>query len=134
MMNDTVPLSSGLVEISALTAVVGSATAESLILGNRGSAGVAWAAISIFGLVSIIKACISAATPTVLREALGVRIPSVDDALGVFLPLNAQRQRFKFWNPWEARARRSLGEAKMLIRYRRLVGHVRNTWHVIGIV
>lgn len=117
-MDQPVQLSSGLVEISALTAVVGSTTAESLILGNRGSAGVAWAAVSSFGIVSIIKACISAATPTVLREALGVRLPSVDDALGVILPLNPQRSHFAFWGPWETRARRSLGEAKMLICHR----------------
>ena len=118
MSEGAVQVMGGLVEISALTAVIGSATAESLILGNRGCAGLVWAAISIFGIVSIIKACISAATPPVLREALGVRILAVDSAIGMCLPLNTQRNRFAFWKEWETRVRRSLGEGRMLMCYR----------------
>ena len=36
----------GFLEISSLTAVIGSSAAESLTLGNRGAPGLAWASIS----------------------------------------------------------------------------------------
>ncbi|RYP03363.1 hypothetical protein DL764_005178 [Monosporascus ibericus] len=50
----------GFVEIAALAALVGGTTAESLILGSRGAAGLPLAAMSAFGSPFLIKACIAA--------------------------------------------------------------------------
>ncbi|RYO92976.1 hypothetical protein DL766_009920 [Monosporascus sp. MC13-8B] len=50
----------GFVEISALAALFGDTTAESLILGSRGAAGLPLAAMSTFGSPFLIKACIAA--------------------------------------------------------------------------
>ena len=53
----------------------------------------------MFGALSVIKACIAAATPAGLRETFGVRSKETDAALGVALPLNDKelrsRHRFK---------------------------------------
>jgi hypothetical protein len=68
-----VKLGSGLVEIAALTALIGSATAESLTLGNKGAPGLAWAVFSTFGALSVVKVCVAGATPVWLRNSLGVR-------------------------------------------------------------
>jgi len=76
---------SGFIEITALTTLIGSAAAESLILGDHGAAGVAWATMSAFGLVWIIRACISAAIPGWLRETIGVRTPGSDLVIGMEL-------------------------------------------------
>ncbi|KAL9603039.1 MAG: hypothetical protein Q9219_001403 [cf. Caloplaca sp. 3 TL-2023] len=78
----------GLIEIAALTALIGSTTAESLVLGNRGSAGLLWGTMSCFGALSVVKACIAAATPGWLRDTFGVRSKATDDALGVALTLD----------------------------------------------
>lgn len=89
----------GLVEIAALTSLIGSTTAESLTLGNRGAAGLLWGTMSMFGALSVIKACIAAATPAKLRETFGVRSKETDAALGMALTLNNKdlrsRHRFK---------------------------------------
>lgn len=89
-------IGSGLVEIAALTALVGSSTAGSLMLGNRGAVGLAWGAMSMFGILSMIKACIAAATPAWLRETMGVRSIEADDALGLSLMLG--NEEFKARN------------------------------------
>lgn len=78
----------GLIEIAALTALIGSTTAESLVLGNRGAPGLLWGTMSIFGALSVIKACVAAATPGWLRETIGVRSKETDGALGIALMLN----------------------------------------------
>lgn len=78
----------GLVEVSALSTLIGSVTTELLTLGERGAAGLPWAAISAFGSLSIVKACIAAVTPAWMRESLGVRNPTADSALGMDLSLN----------------------------------------------
>ncbi|KAL8829985.1 MAG: hypothetical protein Q9170_005942 [Blastenia crenularia] len=86
----------GLIEIAALTALIGSTTAESLVLGNRGAAGLLWGTMSSFGALSVIKACIAAATPGWLRDTFGVRNKETDDALGIMLTLsdkNVQSRR-----------------------------------------
>ena len=80
-------LGSGLVEIAALTALIGSTTADSLILGSRGAAGLPWASLSAFGSLFLIRACIAAATPSWLRDTLGVRNPNCDAAVGLSLNL-----------------------------------------------
>lgn len=77
-----------LIEIAALTALIGSTTAESLVLGNKGAGGLLWGTMSIFGALSVIKACLAAATPDWLRETPGVRSKEIDGAIGVSLNLD----------------------------------------------
>lgn len=88
-------LGGGLIEISALTALIGSTTVESLILGNHGAAGLVWGTMSMFGTLSIIKACISATTPDWLRETMGVRTKEIDAAIGFTLGLDDKGFRGK---------------------------------------
>ncbi|KAJ7147020.1 hypothetical protein C8R44DRAFT_758615 [Mycena epipterygia] len=83
--------SNNLVEIGALTALVGSSVAESLILGNRGSAGVAWGATSSFGTISVVRACFAGACSGWLRESLGVRTTASDEAVGFELAQDSNR-------------------------------------------
>ncbi|EEQ33790.1 uncharacterized protein MCYG_06609 [Microsporum canis CBS 113480] len=73
----------GIVEIAALTALIGATTGESLILGSRGAAGLPWAAMSLFGTPFLIRACISARTPTWLREMIGVKNAKCDTMVGM---------------------------------------------------
>ena len=75
-------------EIAALTALIGSTTAEALILGNRGAAGLVWGSMSNFGAMSAIKGCAAAATPGWLRETFGLRNKEIDGALGVSIALD----------------------------------------------
>lgn len=46
--------------------------------------------MSIFGALSVIKACIAAATPDWLRETFAVRSREVDNAIGVSLDLDSK--------------------------------------------
>ncbi|KAJ7288941.1 hypothetical protein C8J57DRAFT_1047185, partial [Mycena rebaudengoi] len=80
-----------LVEIGALTALIGSGVAEALVLGNRGAAGVAWAATSSFGTISVVKACVSGAASGWVRETLGIRTAACDSAVGLELSHNSKR-------------------------------------------
>ena len=88
-------LGGGLIEIAALTALIGSITVQSLMLGNKGTAGLVWGTMSIFGALSVIKACLSATTPGWLRETLGVRTSDIDAALGLTLDLDTRGFRSK---------------------------------------
>jgi len=83
-----VSFGNGLIEIAALTTLIGSSTAGDLILGNRGAAGLVWGSISSFGSSSVIKACASAASPGWLRQMLGLRTASSDKAVGMDLSLS----------------------------------------------
>jgi len=76
-----------LIEIGALTTLIGSTIAETLVLGDRGAAGLVCGAISTFGASSIIKACISGASPGWLRALLGLRNNASDVAIGLELEL-----------------------------------------------
>lgn len=78
-------------EIAALTALIGSTTAEALILGNRGAAGLVWGSMSNFGALSAIKGCVAAATPGWLRETFGLRDKEIDGALGISIALGDKR-------------------------------------------
>lgn len=80
--------SGGLVEIAALTAVIGGSTAELIALGNCGACGLPWAALSSFGSIFIVKACISACTPGWLRDTVGVRTSGSDKAIGCCMSLS----------------------------------------------
>ncbi|TKA81155.1 hypothetical protein B0A49_02004 [Cryomyces minteri] len=86
-MSAGITIGSGLVEIAALTALIGSSTAESLVLGDRGAAGLCWAAMSAFGSVHLVKACVAASTPSWLRDTMGVRNARSDAAIGHSLNL-----------------------------------------------
>ncbi|KAF3930215.1 hypothetical protein ABW20_dc0103427 [Dactylellina cionopaga] len=70
-MSSNFNFSSAIIEIAALTTLIGATTAESLVLGSRGAAGMPWAAMSTFGSVFLIKACVAASTPDWLRDTLG---------------------------------------------------------------
>lgn len=83
------PIGSGLVEVSALTALIGSPTTEQLTLGDRGAAGLGWVGMSMFGSLSTLKSCVAAWTPSWLRETLGVRNPTTDAAMGLGLDLSS---------------------------------------------
>jgi hypothetical protein len=95
---------SGLINLAALTALVGSSTVESLMLGSRGAAGLPWAAMSNFGVVSIVKASVTGLSPGWLRQTLGIRNALSDSLLGMSLDL---RRNVK----GEARTRSNLGQA-----------------------
>jgi hypothetical protein len=84
---------SGVVEIAALTALVGVSTVESLVLGDRGAAGLPWAAQSSFGVIFMIQACIAASTPDRLRDTMGVRGERADLAVGLHLGFHMKRKR-----------------------------------------
>jgi hypothetical protein len=75
-------LTAGVIEIAAVTTLIGSSTAESLILGSRGASGVLWASMSVFGIFSVIRGAITAATPNWLRETLGVRNAAIEQIIG----------------------------------------------------
>ncbi|KAJ6505684.1 hypothetical protein C8R47DRAFT_134102 [Mycena vitilis] len=105
--------SNNLVEVSALTALVGSSVAESMVLGNRGSGGIAWAATSSFGTISVVKACCSAACSGWLRETLGIRSVSCDVAVGLYLPHDSARAE---------KIRRNTGEPMAIFCYQSETG------------
>ncbi|GAB1316304.1 hypothetical protein MFIFM68171_06514 [Madurella fahalii] len=80
-------ISGGLVEISTVATLIGAPIAEALVHGLRGAGGLAWAPMSSFGLLHVIKACLAAAVPDWARESSGLRNQHVDDALGLVFPL-----------------------------------------------
>jgi hypothetical protein len=57
------------------------------MLGERGSASLVWSITSAFGATSIIKACISGASPGWLRSLLGLRSIASDRVVGLDLKL-----------------------------------------------
>lgn len=77
----------GLIEIAALTAIIGSTTSASLVLGSRGAAGLPWAVMSTFGAFHVVKACVGAIVPGWLRDTLGVRSNETEFAVGRSLDL-----------------------------------------------
>ena len=82
----------GIFELAALTALIGATTAEALVLGEQGAAGMPWAAMSSFGVAFLIKASIAASTPGWLRDTLGVRTGRADAAVGLSLPFNMENK------------------------------------------
>ena len=79
-----------LIEIGALMTLmglIGSIIAETLVLGDRGSAGLVWGTIGTFEAGSIIKACISGAIPGWLQALLELRNKASDLAIGFGLEL-----------------------------------------------
>ncbi|KAL4888805.1 hypothetical protein BDV59DRAFT_196169 [Aspergillus ambiguus] len=101
-MAEVKKLGGSLVEISAVSTIIGAPIAEALIHGLKAACGIVWAPMSCFGVIHVVKACLAASAPDFLRESMGLRNQFVDDAIGVVLPVN----RFK-----QARSRMDLGDA-----------------------
>ncbi len=120
MSNSSFSLSSisfdnGFVEITALTTLISSSAAASLALGSRGPSGLAWAATSAFGIIAVVKACLSAAAPGWLRETIGVRSSASDLAVGLPLDLgsdssNSRRVRKTLDRPIAIQCRGDIGD------------------------
>ncbi|KAL8647016.1 MAG: hypothetical protein Q9210_005805 [Variospora velana] len=66
---------------------------ESLVLGNRGAAGLLRGTMSILGALSVIKACVAAATPGWPCETIGVWSKETGGALGIALTLDDRSLR-----------------------------------------
>ena len=75
-------------ENAALTALIGSTTAQALILGNKGAASLVWGSKSNFGALSAIKSCVAAATSGWLYETFGLKSQEIDDTVDVAIALN----------------------------------------------
>ena len=72
-----------------LTTLLGPAAAETLVLGNHGAAGLAWATMSAFGTGRVISSCLSGACAPWLREIMGLRSKLIDSLLGMELSSKA---------------------------------------------
>ncbi|RHZ46498.1 uncharacterized protein CDV56_103754 [Aspergillus thermomutatus] len=110
-----------LVEISAVSTIIGAPIAEALIHGLKAACALVWAPMSCFGQIHVIKACLSASVPDSLRESMGLRNQFVDNALGVILPVNRFRR---------ARSRIDFGDAGAIeiVPCRRWIGRWALTW------
>lgn len=110
-----------LVEISAVSTIIGAPIAEALIHGLKAACGIVWAPMSCFGQIHVIKACLSASVPDYLRESMGLRNQFVDNALGVLLPVNRFRR---------ARSRIDFGDAGAIevVPRRRWIGRWALRW------
>lgn len=73
-----------LVEITALTSLIGSTAAESLALGEKGPAGLVWAMMTVFGAIPVVRLFIATSTPGWLRESMGVSNAKSDAVVGLF--------------------------------------------------
>jgi hypothetical protein len=82
-------LQNGLLELTALTTIIGSSVAEELAFGNRGAVGLAWVGMSTFGSLYIARACVAASMPCWLRVTLGLRNAATDAAIGMSLDLSS---------------------------------------------
>lgn len=92
----------GLVEISAVSTIIGAPIAEALTHGLKAACGMVWGPMSCFGVIHVTKACLSASVPDLIRESMGLRNQFVDNAIGVMFDVD----RFK-----QARSRTDLGDA-----------------------
>ena len=79
----------GFVDLAMLTTLVGPAAAETLVLGNHGAAGLAWATMSAFGTGRVVCACLSGSCAPWLREIMGLRSKVTDSSLGMELSSNS---------------------------------------------
>ena len=66
-----------------LTTLVGPASAETMILGNHGAAGMVWATMSAFGNAQVVGSCLSGVCKPWLREKISLRSKTVDSAFGM---------------------------------------------------
>jgi hypothetical protein len=75
-------LSTGLVQISGLSTVIGGNGLEELSIGLKAAPGLVWAPICTFGLLKVVKVWIAGAIPNAWRNILGLRSGIVDEAIG----------------------------------------------------
>lgn len=75
---------SSLIEIAALTSLIGSTAAESLALGDKGPAGLVWAMMTVFGAIPVVRLFIATSVPGWLRESMGVSNTKSDAVVGLF--------------------------------------------------
>jgi hypothetical protein len=78
----------GLVEVAALTSLIGSTAAQSLIVADKGPAGLVWATMTIFGAMSIAMLFTTAVTPGWLSDSVGVRSAKSDAVVSLSLNLS----------------------------------------------
>jgi len=119
-------LGNNLVKIAALTVTTlfGSNTTETLVLGERGSAGLVWCITSAFGALSVIKACTSGASSGWLRSLLGLRTIASDQAVGLDLKLSPKSNRVRATFAWlvcRGFAGRISSSRQLPVNYRRRI-------------
>ena len=73
--------------IMLTTILIRENNAPALVLGSRGSAGLVWSTVSVFGALSAIRACMSGASSGSVRSLLGLRSKASDTAVGLDLEL-----------------------------------------------
>ncbi|KIW56379.1 hypothetical protein PV05_05044 [Exophiala xenobiotica] len=82
----------GIVEISAVATLIGGPVAEALTVGLKSAAGLPWASMSTFGLLHVAKSSLAAAVPDWIREALGLQNDHVEQAIGLCVALQKEKQ------------------------------------------
>jgi len=73
--------------ITLTTILIRENITPTLVLGNRGSAGLVWGTASVFGALSAIRACMGGASSGSVRSLLGLRSKASDAAVGLDLEL-----------------------------------------------
>jgi hypothetical protein len=83
--------SSGLVQISGISTLFGGTAVEEQAVGFRGAAGFAWAPVSCFGVLKIVRVCVAGAVSDSWRDIIGLRNTVIDDAFGFTLWTDATK-------------------------------------------
>ncbi|KAL1836387.1 hypothetical protein VTJ49DRAFT_5225 [Mycothermus thermophilus] len=75
--------SSGLVQITGLSTLVGGRSLAEMCLGLKAAPGLVWSSVSCLGILQAVRAFVAGAIPSdVWRDVVGLRTGVVDDALG----------------------------------------------------
>jgi len=75
--------SSGLVQISGIASLLGGDGLSEMAIGLKAAPGLAWASISCFGILKVVRAFLAGSIPKdTWRDALGLRTGIADEALG----------------------------------------------------
>ena len=82
-------------KLATLKSLIGSATAQGLALGNKGPAGLLWATMTIFGVMSVMRAAISTVTTGWPRDSLGLRSAETDSVVGLSMNLSRMGIRYR---------------------------------------
>lgn len=83
--------SSGLIQISGISTLFGGSAVEEQAIGFKAAAGFAWAPMSCFGILKIVRVCIAGAVSDYWRDILGLRNAIIDDAVGFTLWTDATK-------------------------------------------
>lgn len=92
-------LGNGVIEVAALTSLMGSAAAQSLALGDKGPSASVCARMNTFGTTSIVTVLAAPAMPGWLRESVGVRSAKLDSVVGLSLNLD---KGYKYRDSYDA--------------------------------